>query len=742
MLLPADRYYLIIYNDIMGRLTLLFLLLLYTFESTAQPKQEEIPQRLSIKQIHPTSKKVEKLTKLELGIDLPRALQQKINNFIFERPVASLQKVNPFLEWEFSVKAHFTHIESGTTVIRDGFYYREVKRDEVEDTWRDQPNSYPMRIRFSPDEEGSWSVEISVAVFGKTVHQSIPFTFEVADTKKPGYISVHDNNKYLERDGEPILLSGMNYPSPYTANNILYSHTKDAKLNLEAWTLFQNDIKQYAQQGGKHFRFFLSPAASGIEFEKLGNYYDRLHFAWEVDKMLETCEANDVLLNFNMLLHTPIMVTGDYYQFRYDYADVWHDETAWPYKDINYPYAYSAAFNSKTPSDMFLNEEPMRYIKQRVRYIIARWGYSTAISLFELLSEPWHLNEDAVKNNTPYDSISDIGNTTRKGAHQFHKQIADYIKNDLKHDQHLLGAVGRLPFSPDEARIFSHPTFSNGYNDSTWFDKNIDVVSISFYNSAPHKMIISKNGKSITNCEAGENSYHCAVERLQNTYNKPVVFSESDHGDGTNDCSELLGHTIDLMRVNTTGAAGHYIWAAFMYPHKKNNQTLDQRKSWTAISQANSFFNKPFVHTVIDSFGTQGRQRGRVRGEKEYLKEHQYILSSNQESGFGYVYNRTFNVGTAIGIQDSLKPGDRCYLGNEAFMKPRRIDWKPKRLKIEGLSKRENYIIRFYSFGKGSFLTAVKTKSNLFGKINLVHPSLGYTKEIQPLIWYEVEQLD
>lgn len=723
----------------------LLLLLSYIFLSVnviAQPTSKGIPQRMQITQIHPATKTVEKLEKLELGVAIPNTLEEKIKNFVLEKPVSNTQKINPFLEWEFSIKAYFTHHESGRVIERDGFYYREFKRDVTADTWRDQQNNSPMRVRFSPDETGTWSVEMVISEREKPIAQSIRFGFEVQDSDNPGFLSIQENNMYLERDGETIFPTGFNYPAPYTANNIMYSHTKDAQLNLESWSLFQSDIKRFALEGGKHFRFFMTPSSSGIEFEKLGNYYDRLNFAWEIDKMLETCEAHDVLVNFNLLIHTPIMVMGDYYQFRYDYADIWHDESVWPHKDKNYPYAYSEAFDSKTPSDMFLNDAPLKYIKQRIRYIIARWGYSPAIGLFELISEPWHINEHWINKETPYDSISSLGDTSRKAMHTYHKEISSYIKNELKHTNHLLGAVGRLPLGPHSDRIFSHRTIPDGYNDSTWFQENIDLLSISFYSSVPDKMLITKDGKKPLECEDGENSYSCTIERLQNTYKKPILFSESDHGDGTNTCANLLGHAIDLMRVNTTGAAGHYIWAAFMYPHKRNSEPIDQRESWKYVIAAADFFNKPFIKNIIDSVGVQGRQRERIRGEKDNLKEHQYILAANQKKGFGYVYNRTFNVSTAVGIQDSLNTGDRCYVENSSFRQPQEIQWKPKKMKVEGLSPRKNYIVRYYGFATGTFITALKTKSNLFGKINLEHPTLGYTKKTNPLIWYEIEALD
>src|SRR4051812_31221902 len=71
---------------------------------------------------------VQKLQKLELGIQLPNALQIRVDNFLKELRVNESEKLNPFLEWELDIEAFFTHEATGTVETIDAFYYREYER--------------------------------------------------------------------------------------------------------------------------------------------------------------------------------------------------------------------------------------------------------------------------------------------------------------------------------------------------------------------------------------------------------------------------------------------------------------------------------------------------------------------------------------------------------------------------------------------------------------------------------------
>lgn len=712
------------------------LLFLIAFSSNAQYRPYE---NIDLVVVNGEPESIKKYSKFELGFSLPVELKKSIDDYLYS-PKFNRAGINPFVSWDLDVTATFSHRTSGKNFSVDGFYYREMKRNLVSNTWTDENTQYPIRIRFSPPNVGNWTVKVIVKVKGMDKYESQTLTFNVIDSNNKGYVQVHENGRYLERGGEVIIPTGNNIPLPYVKNNLLYSK-RDESLNVAAWIEFQELVKRYALEGGEYFRFFLSPAATDFEFEEVGYYYDRQNFAWEVDKMIELCEREEVLIDFNMMLHTIVMQLGDYYQYRFDYTNDWPDQDVWTLKNGNRPSGYSKLLNSNMPSDMFLEEESMKYLKERTRYIIARWGYSTAISMFELLSEPWHVDEDGLNHYVPYDSLSREGDKARKAAYNYHHVMAGYIKDSLKHRNHILAAVGKFPVG--STATFSHQVYNeNQYVDSTWFDENIDVLSISYYTPHPDKMILSKKENDNNNCEDGENSYACVIERLLNTYEKPVIFGESDHGDGTHNCSGLHAIQIDIMRYAFTNAAGHYVWAGFNYSDgSESNEIQDERESWPGVIASNDFFNSNWQTELYENYGLQGREKSSFKGSDEELVEHQYIINESKDRAAGYVYNKTFNVYTATGeLESGIDPESRCYINIPEFRIPTTITWKPQRLKIEGLKSWKKYRILFYGYMDGAFLNEVEVRSNLFGKLKLVHPTLEADKHKNPLIWYRVEE--
>jgi hypothetical protein len=676
-------------------------------------------------------------SKVEFGIVPSAELTDQIKAFLTGNYRKESEKVNPFVSFELDITATFIH-ESGFQESRLGFYYRAMDRDERINGWRDVENPYPLRVRWSPEKAGKWQALIQIKVHGKEVFKSEPIGLEVANKKKnAGFTQLNDRKTHFERDNELIIPTGINLPGPYMGNNMLYSLIPEERLKLDAWRLFRDDVERYAQEGGKYFRFFMSPSSSEIEFEELGNYYQRMNFAWEIDKMFEICEKFDVQVVFNMMLHTPFMVFGDYYQFRWDFSTNWPDPNAWPYKDPNVPYCYESEFGLKLPSEMFLREDAMRYIKERYRYMIARWGYSTSIMMFEPMSEPWHIDEDGYNHVTPYNGEN--GDSARKAAHVFHREITQYIKNDLGHKRHLFGAVGRLPMGQSEP--FSHPVNPKmNYLDSTWFVDGIDVISISYYSASPEKMILSKRGKNNLECEDGENSIRCSIERLQSKYNKPVFFVESDHGDGTHVCSNLQGLRLDLMRYPITGMAGHFVWAAFGYTFGNIVYAIDERDGWPNAYLAHNYFNSSFAKSVLSDARYFGRERGAIRGLNRPAKNHEYVLTADRMKALGYIYNRTFSVHT-MGAADGapIEEGSPCFMQQTDYRQFVEATWKPNRMKLEGLAPRQRYRLRFYDYTNGRFVNEFEIRANVFGNSVLVHPVLDTAPGNSPLYWYQLE---
>ncbi|HEU0227714.1 MAG TPA: DUF5060 domain-containing protein, partial [Arachidicoccus soli] len=276
-----------------------------------------------------TLKNVWKYKKLELGITPPQAMQERINHFLFQEGQFADQ-LNPFLSWDVNVEAHFTHLNGGEEVTVPGFFTREYKEDSATSDWLDIGTDYPFRIRFAPPKTGQWNCTITIALNKQATYQSLPFSFNVNVVGAHGYVKVASNHKNLMLDNRMIFPIGQNFPTDaigaiygdecfdadsvhvypcswdsdantwvkdMTKPPIYYGHKLLAKNNTEKavntvyWKKFLLEISAYlntADPGGrKYLRIIQTPAASMIEFEDKGNYYKRLHYAWEMDKLMD-----------------------------------------------------------------------------------------------------------------------------------------------------------------------------------------------------------------------------------------------------------------------------------------------------------------------------------------------------------------------------------------------------------------------------------------------------------------------
>ena len=702
--------------------------------------QENPP--LEYQLINQESTAVEKNSRLELGFILPDSIMKSIHLYLDGKP-HKRRGLNPFVSWDVDIKVTFEHISTARASSAIGFWYTEVDRNLKTNKWDYQSTELPFRIRFSPSLLGEWKVKINVFIHGQLAYELKEKMFKVLPSNYKGLVSINDTTQYLQRDHETIIPTGVNLPYPTHKNNLVYSQDPEEKLNLEAWLSYRNLIQDYVLQGGEYFRFFMTPSCTGIEFEEVGYYQDRQHLAWEIDQLLSYCEKTNTLIDFNMMLHTRFMKLGDYGQYRFDFTDNWHSKEVWPYKDINSPSGYSKFLDSKTPSDMFLSDLAMKYLKERTRYIMARWGYSNSVLAFELLSEPWHIDQNGFTGDSPYDELSPAGDTARKAVYQYHKKIAEYIKDSLQYTDHLLGAVGRLPVGSKS--VYSHYTPQlPSYIDSTWYVDQIDIISISFYSKSPEKFLISKSSRNNTFGKS-ENSVAHSIHRLKEEYQKPILVGESDHGDGTGICSDYQGHYIDVMRYPFTGAIGHFIWAAFI--HTADNQSKnvegwrDERKTWKKIIDAKDYFNSTWFQHLLSTTDVLGREKRSFAHAEKEIVEQQYMIAEDRTKAAGYVYNRTFNVNTAKGIHDQINSENPCSLAPLSLQEPITITWRPKRLKLEGLQSWTKYNIYFYGYQNNDFLFRTQLRTSISGKLKITHPPLIPKKEKNPLIWYRIEKI-
>lgn len=709
----------------------LIFVLLFPFVAFAQNKVN-----IDFEFVDQEPQSVKQNARLELGLTLPDTLMMSIKEFIYGQP-HQRTGLNPFVSWELDIKAHFKHRASGEKFTAIGFWYTEVQRNTSYNRWNYLHTELPFRVRYAPPKTGEWEVYFEVDVKGMPSYFSAPKTFNVVSSTYKGHVTYNKQTEYLERDGRTIIPTGVNLPFPSNKNNLMYSIDKEETLNVEVWEAYHDQVKRYIDQGGEYFRMFLHPSSTEIEFEEVGYYHSRQNFAWEIDRIIDLCEESNTLIQLDLMYHSYFMKLGDYHQFRFDFSDHWYDEKAWPFEDRTEISGYSRLLNTKTPSDMFLSELGMRYLKERARYIMARWGYSTSISNVELLCEPWHINENPYASDTPYDSLTKAGDIARKAIYEYHKQMSSFIKDSIQYNQKLLSAVGRFPAG--KSNIYSHYTERDpDFIDSTWYLDEVDMITISYYSKSPEKMLISKTNNN-NECGDNENSMACTVERLKRTYGKPVIMGEFDHGDDTYECSDYQGHYIDVMRSPYNGLVGHYVWAAFaIYDDTGRNEEV----SWPRIIAVKNYFNSDWFLNTVENKGVLGRQKEKFEQTNKDIVETQYIVTEDKSTAAGYVYNRTFNINTAAGMSLEQLAETPCALNAPVFSTPLSVSWKPQRMHVQGLQSFTKYRIVFYSYVDHAFIFQAEVRSSILGRLKLVHPVLIPEKTKNPLIWYRIEKMN
>ena len=295
--------------------------------------------------------------RLEYGIALPKPLQNKIRGFLKEGV-----GVNPYDPDQLDVEAQFTSPE-GTTVKQFGFYFEEIKNTGTR--FENLKTRHPIRIRFAPTSMGEWTVEIKVKV-NNTIDlptQTRKFNCIASDNK--GYIvRGHDqtlSDRYLRysKSGETFFAIGenMNWPS--------------GAFSPKSRSQYDKLMPELAEAGGNFMRVGMMSWSYAIEWEQLGSYQSRQNQMAELDHIFFQAENLGIHIVLHMMIHD---------QYR---PEAWKgDVNSWPYNP------YNKELETVTePIDFFHKEEAKKQYAKTLRYIMARWGYSTSLGVYELFSE-------------------------------------------------------------------------------------------------------------------------------------------------------------------------------------------------------------------------------------------------------------------------------------------------------------------------------------------------------------------
>jgi len=331
--------------------------------------------------------------------------------FDINRPVG-----NPFDPDHIKIDATFVG-PKGKRVKVPAFYYqgfhRELKNDREELTpvgagvWKVRfapvslgPHSYYLAVHYSPDRRRRGQPAQLITTKRR---------FACVESKSRGFVRVSKKDpNYFEFDnGKWFYPIGHNVHSPFDdtprAVNIQRSINADI---LPDHGTFSYDylLKKMAENGENFAEVWMCAWWLGLEWLQDWKNYNgltsyNLRSAWRLDYLIELAQRHDLYLHVVIDNHGKCSSWCD---------PEWEDN---PYNELNGGFLSS-------PEDFFRNPIAREIYKKKLRYIIARWGYSTRVAGLELWSEV-----DLVGDS--YNFHSDAVAAAPKV--QWHREIASYL---------------------------------------------------------------------------------------------------------------------------------------------------------------------------------------------------------------------------------------------------------------------------------------------------------------------------
>lgn len=392
--------------------------------------------------------------------------------------------LNPYDPAQIHVTAHLTHPGSPPTdIVKDLFFYRNYQRTANDWQFIDATKR-EWRLRFAPDQLGDWQCTIRVEMDNTVLVSNYSFTFHVISGTDPGFVRIgRGNGAYFSYSGSrtPFIPMGQNYgwpekcfaqdrfrnmftngqwdPHYYSSQEdpdyvqgchcckctrANCANMEDTRIPANTYSTYAHMLQHTATYGGDQavntVRIFMTPWGFLVEWNKLGNYDPHQIEMWELDQIFTLCES----------LHVKVILTFGEAEFRrtqYPFPpDVYptdahlngwewdpYFEDVQHYGDQNYSeYEYKGIAGVSTFRDFMLDPTARIWWKNRLRYIEARWGYSTSLFAYDMFNEDDQLSI--------YGSLNTFWNSPGNKYYDgwsVHAELGDWLNEMfgfLKHD--------------------------------------------------------------------------------------------------------------------------------------------------------------------------------------------------------------------------------------------------------------------------------------------------------------------
>ena len=342
---------------------------------------------------------------------------------------------NPYNPEEIDLRAIFTSPSDSVWVIF-GFYDNYQQRDQ----WK---------VRFSPNESGNWSYSLYATDLSGT-GTSDQENFTVTESSHKGWIrSSEENPHYFEHDnGETFYGIGTYNP----------------------WQMNENELDNLTSHGGNLVGFWNIMYDEGNIIESMESglgKYDQPKCG-RIDQIINWAEEKDLKAMFAIWPHDLLSNTVWVHQ--------WHLN---PYNSIC------------SVEEFYSDLEAWEYQKKQYRYLIARWGYSRGLGIWEIVNE---INgTDGWQNGYVAD------------AEMWTQKVSNYLReNDpFKH--------------PNTASQSGGKWWPNGY-------EVIDIANVHMYETQLFSAHYPSNPM-----RSSMYAYQYITQKFFNDFEKPGIFGEAGY---------------------------------------------------------------------------------------------------------------------------------------------------------------------------------------------------------------------
>lgn len=401
---------------------------------------------------------------------------------------------NPYDYDQVVLSAMFTS-PSGVDFRADGFFIQEYTLNESTGNLT-QTGAGEFRLRFSPTEVGTWTYTTHLqdatgsTFFLQKQFQCIPTKQE----KNKGFVR-RGNTNYLQfDDGTPYIPIGENI----------------AWQNSNAYNDYNTWIGQLAENDGNFFRLWHAHWGLGIEWRAGQSNFTGLRRYKQT-----SCKYQDWLFDHCADLGVYVLLCLQHHgQVSSQVNPNWSES---PYNTVN-------GGPCQNTWDFFTNTAAKAHTENRLRYVVARWGYARSVMAWELFNEVDWTDEFA---------------TRRGDVAQWHVEMAAYLKS--------VDPYGRLVTTSYARDV---------YDDELWQSPEMDFTQTHFYINSGHL----------------ERALTSGIHRYLDEFEKPTLTGEFGLGGSENlsqadpDGVYLHNSMWATLYGGGLGAAMSWWWDNYIHP--------------------------------------------------------------------------------------------------------------------------------------------------------------------------------